>query len=244
MTSAEPGFVGKTLALAGKDLRIETRARETLPPMLAFVFAVTVVLSFTLPADSKLQAPREVPAVGTVALADVLAGFMWVTILFAGLIGFARTFGSEREDGALESLLLAPIDRSGVWLAKAIANFLFVAAVEAFLVPAFALLFGIDVVSDLPLLLAVLLLVDIGFVASGTLFSAVAAQTRSRELMLPILALPALVPVFLGAVELSSDLFIGRGFGGEGAAGWLAILAIYDLVSIAVAIMSFEYAID
>ena len=244
MSSREPGFLTKTLALAGKDLRIETRARETLPPMLAFVFAVTVVLSFTLPADSELQAPRTVPAVGTVALADVLAGFMWVTILFAGLIGFARTFGSESEDGAMESLLLAPLDRSGLWLAKAIANFAFVAAVEVFLVPAFALLFGVDLGSDLPQLLAVIVLVDIGFVATGTLFSAVAAQTRSRELMLPILALPALVPVFLGAVELTSDLFIGRGFGGEGAGGWLAILAVYDLVSIAIAVMGFEYAID
>ena len=242
--STGAGFLTKTTALARKDLRVELRARETLPPMLAFVAAVTVVLSFSLPGGPDLEAPRTVPAIGTVALADVLSGFLWVTVLFAGLIGFARTFGAERDEGAIESLLLAPVDRSGLWFAKALANLVFVLAIQLFLLPAFALLFGIDLAGDFSSLLAVVLLVDLGFVTTGTLFSALAAQTRSSELMLPILALPALVPVFLGAVELSSDLFVGRGFSGDGAGGWLAILAVYDAVAIAVAVMTFEYAID
>lgn len=244
MTRAEPTFVAKTAALTAKDLRVELRARETLPPMLAFVFAVTVILSFTLPGAPQLQAPRVVPPLGTVSLADVLSGFLWVTVLFAGLIGFARTFESERDDGAIETLLLVPIDRAGLWLAKAAANFVFVAAIEVFLLPAFSLLFGIQLAGEFTALIGVVVLVDIGFVATGTLFAALAAQTRSRELMLPILALPALVPVFLGAVELSSDLFVGRGVTGDGAGGWLAILAVYDIVAIAVAVMAFEYAID
>lgn len=244
MSRAELGFLSKTATLARKDLRVEMRARETLPPMLAFAFTVTVLLSFTLPGTPELEAPRTLPAVGTVALADVLAGFLWVTVLFAGLIGFARTFESERDEDALDSLLLVPIDRSGLWLAKATANLAFIAAVEIFLVPAFSVLFGFKILGDLHILVAVILLVDIGFVAMGTLFSALAAQTRSRELMLPILALPALVPVFLGAVELSSDLFLGRGLTGDGSGGWLAILAVYDAVAIAVSVMAFEYAID
>lgn len=244
MSATELGFVSKTAALARKDLRVELRAHETLPPMLAFAFAVTVVLSFTLPGTPELHAPRRLPAVGTVALADVLAGFLWVTVLFAGLIGFARTFESEREEDAIESLLLAPIDRSGLWLAKAVANLVFIAAVQLFLVPAFSLLFGFRVLDDVGILILVVILVDLGFVATGTLFSALAAQTRSRELMLPILALPALVPVFLGAVELSSDLFLGRGLTGAGSGGWLAILAVYDAIAIAVSVMAFEYAID
>jgi heme exporter protein B len=238
------GFLAKTATLARKDVRIEMRGRETLPPMLAFAFTVTVLLSFTLPGTPELQAPRTLPAVGTVALADVLAGFLWVTVLFAGLIGFARTFESEREEDAIESLLLLPVDRSGLWLAKAVANLAFIAAVELFLIPAFSILFGFKILGDLHVLIAVILLIDIGFVAIGTLFSALAAQTRSRELMLPILALPALVPVFLGAVELCSDLFLGRGLTGEGAGGWLAIVAVYDVVVIAVSVMAFEYAID
>ena len=244
MSRAEAGFLAKTATLARKDLRIELRARETLPPMLAFAFAVTIILSFTLPGPSELQAPRTLPAVGTVSLADVLAGFLWITVLFAGLIGFARTFDSERDEDAIETLLLVPIDRSGLWLAKALANLAFIAAVELFLVPAFSLLFGFRVLEDIGILIGVVVLVDIGSVATGTLFSALAAQTRSRELMLPILALPALVPVFLGAVELSSDLFLGRGLSADGAGGWLAILAVYDAISIAVSVMAFEYAID
>lgn len=242
--SREMGFLAKTARLARKDLRIEMRARETLPPMLAFAFTVTVLLSFTLPGTPELQAPRTLPAVGTVALADVLAGFLWVTVLFGGLIGFARTFESEREEDAIESLLLLPVDRSSLWLAKAGANLAFIGAVELFLIPAFSVLFGFKILGDLPVLIAVILLVDIGFVAIGTLFSALAAQTRSRELMLPILALPALVPIFLGAVELSSDLFLGRGLTGEGAGGWLAIVAVYDVMVVAVSVMTFEYAID
>lgn len=242
--SREMGFIAKTAMLARKDVRIEMRARETLPPMLAFAFTVTVLLSFTLPGTPELQAPRTLPAVGTVALADVLAGFLWVTVLFAGLIGFARTFESEREEDAIESLLLLPVDRSSLWLAKAVANLAFIGAVELFLIPAFSVLFGFKILGDLHVLIAVILLIDIGFVAIGTLFSALAAQTRSRELMLPILALPALVPIFLGAVELSSDLFLGRGLTGEGAGGWLAIVAVYDIVVIAVSVMAFEYAID
>lgn len=244
MRRAELGFVAKTATLARKDLRIEMRARETLPPMLAFAFTVTVLLSFTLPGTPELEAPRTLPAVGTVALADVLAGFLWVTVLFAGLIGFARTFESERDEDALNSLLLVPVDRSGLWLAKAIANLTFIVAVELFLVPAFSLLFGFKILGDLPILVAVILLIDVGFVATGTLFSALAAQTRSRELMLPILALPALVPVFLGAVELSSDIFLGRALSGDGTLGWVAIVAVYDAVAIAVSVMAFEYAID
>ena len=244
MSRAELGYIGKTATLARKDLRVEMRARETLPPMLAFAFTVTVLLSFTLPGTLELEAPRTLPAVGTVALADVLAGFMWVTVLFAGLIGFARTFESERDEDAIESLLLLPVDRSGLWLAKAVANLAFIGAVELFLVPAFSVLFGFRIIGDLHILIAVILLIDIGFVAMGTLFSALAAQTRSRELMLPILALPALVPVFLGAVELSSDLFLGRGLSADGAGGWLAIVAVYDAIAIAVSVMAFEYAID
>lgn len=238
------GFTAKTAALVRKDLRTEFRSRETLPPMLAFVGAVTLVVSFTLPGSSALRAPLEIPPVGTVALGDVLAGFLWITILFAGLIGFARSFESERDDGALDALLLAPVDRAGLWLSKATTNFCFVVIVEALLYPAMALLFGIRLVDNFGSVLAVTALVDIGFVAMGTVFAAVAAQTRSRELMLPVLALPALVPVFIAAVDLTSRLFLGEGLSGDGASGWLAILAVYDVVSVAIAVMAFEYVLD
>jgi heme exporter protein B len=241
---AEPGFLAKTFVLARKDLRIEARARDTLPPMLAFALAVTLLLAFTLPAPGPLRSPIDVPAAGTVRLADVLAGFLWITVLFAGLIGFARTFETERRDGALEVMLLVPLDRSGLFAAKAAANFVYIALVEILLFPAFAILFGVELGSSFGPLVLVALLVDVGFVSTGTLFASLAARTRSRELILPILALPAIVPVFIAAVELSSDLFLGGGFAAVTEGGWFAILIVFDIVFTTVGALAFEFAVE
>lgn len=234
MATAEAGFASKLRTLARKDLRVEARGRDTLPPMLAFSFAVVLVLAFTVPHDGDAD-PR--------VLANVLAGFLWVTILFAGLIGFARTFEVEREEGAIDALLLVPLDRSGLFLAKAIANLFFIVLVEVVVVPVFVLLFDLEV-GSWPLLVLVLMLVDLGFVAIGTLFSSVAAQTRSRELILPLLALPALVPVFIAGVELTSDLFAGAALADIAERGWFGILVAFDLLFAIVGSLIFEYAID
>jgi heme exporter protein B len=238
------GWAGKTIALARKDLRIEARARETLPPMLAFSLAVTLLLAFALPTSGPLEAPREFPGVGLVVLADVLAGFMWVTVLFAGLIGFARTFEIDRADGALDALLLVPLDRSGLFAAKAAANLIVLMILEVILVPAFSFFFGIDLAAVLGPMLLVIVLVDIGFSAIGTLFASLAAHTRSRELVLPILALPALVPVFIAAVELTSDLFMGGGLGAVTERGWFGILIGFDVVFVTLGALSFEFTLD
>ena len=234
MSAAEAGFTAKLGALARKDLRVESRGRDTLPPMLAFSFAVVLVLAFTVPEEGQIDDD---------ILGNILAGFLWVTILFAGLIGFARTFEVEREEGAIDALLLVPLDRSGLFLAKAIANLLFIVLVEVLIVPIFVLLFDLDV-GSWPLLVLVLFLGDVGFVAIGTLFSSIAAQTRSRELILPLLALPALVPVFIAGVELTADLFAGAGFGDIAERGWFGILVAFDLLFGIVGSLIFEYAID
>lgn len=233
--TAEAGFVGKLGALARKDLRLESRGRDTLPPMLAFSFAVVIVLAFTLPAGNEMD---------RVARADVLAGFLWITVLFAGLIGFARTFEVEREEGALDVLLLVPIDRSGLYIAKASANFVFVLLTQVFLVPAFVLLFDLDVGGGWWALAIVVVLADLGFALVGTLFSSIAAQTRSRELVLPILALPALVPVFIAATELTSDLFLGAGLELVAQRGWFGILVAFDALLAIVGSLLFEFAVD
>jgi heme exporter protein B len=239
----ERGFLSKVLELARKDLRVEMRGRDTLPPMLAFSLAVTLLLAFSLPPDADLRAPADLP-VGTASLGVVLSAFMWVTVLFAGLIGFARTFEVEREAGAIEALLLLPIDRTGLFLGKACANLCYVVAVEALLLPFFALLFSLGLGAGWLVLLLVIALVDIGFVAVGTLFASVAAHTRSRELMLPILALPALVPIFLAAVELTSDLFLGGGLEEVAATGWFGILVAFDVIVGVAAALAFEYVLD
>jgi heme exporter protein B len=240
---AERGFVAKTTLLIRKDLLVETRARDTLPPMLAFCLTVSLLLAFSLPGNTVMQDVVEVP-IGTVALADVIAGFLWITILFAGLIGFARTFEVERADGALDALLLVPLDRSGLFAAKALSNLVYIAVVEIVLVPVFALFFSLELGADWLVLVLVIALVDIGFVAIGTLFASLAAQTRSRELILPVLALPALVPIFIAAVELTSDLFAGGGLGAVAARGWFGILLLFDLVFVTVGALAFEFAVD
>jgi heme exporter protein B len=239
----DTGFLSKTWALVRKDLVIEFRARATLPPMVAFVLAVTVLLAFALPAGAELTSPVDLPT-GAVPLADVLAGFLWVTILFAGLIGFARTFEVERTTGALDPLLLAPVDRSGLFIAKAVANLVFLLLVEVLLFPAFALLFGIEVGADWGLLILVTILADVGFVSIGTLFASVAAQTRSRELVLPVLALPALVPLFIGATELTSALFLDGGAGSVIDAGWFAILAAFAGIFSVVGALAADFVLD
>ena len=240
---AERGFVAKTTLLIRKDLLVETRARDTLPPMLAFCLTVALLLAFSLPGNTVMQDVVEIP-IGTVALADVIAGFLWITILFAGLIGFARTFEVERADGALDALLLVPLDRSGLFAAKAVSNLVYIAVVQIVLVPVFALFFSLDLGADWLVLLIVIALVDIGFVAVGTLFASLAAQTRSRELILPVLALPTLVPIFIAAVELTSDLFSGGGLEAVAARGWFGVLLLFDLIFVTVGALAFEFAVD
>lgn len=239
----ERGFVSKTLMLTRKDLMVEARGHEVLPAMLAFAFAVTLLLAFTLPPDmASSQGVRA--GTGTVALTEVLAGFLWVTILFAGLIGFARGFEIERADGALDPLYLAPLDRSGLFASKALSNLATLVVMEICIVPVFALLFGVNLGGRWFVLALVMALGDIGFVLIGTLFSALAAQTRSRELMLPVLALPVLVPIFIAATELTGDLFAGAGIGTVTARGWFGILIASDVVFAVVGALAFEYTVE
>jgi heme exporter protein B len=226
-----------------KDIKLELRGRDTLPPMVAFAGAVALLLAFSIPSTGAVSAPVRVLA-GNVRLTDVLAGFLWVTILFAGLIGFARTFEVEREEAAMDALLMAPLDRSGLFFGKAVPNLLFIMLVEVVLIPLFAILFGIDLSDSWPLLLTVTLLADVGFVAVGTLFSSLAAQTTSRELILPILALPILVPVFIAAVVLTSDLFVGSSLGEVARRGWFAVLVAFDVIFITAGALLFEFTLE
>ena len=239
----ESGFITKTLSLVRKDVRVESRARETLLPMMMFAFTVTLLLAFTLPGGPTSGRAVRFP-VGTLPAADVLAGFLWITVLFAGLIGAARTFEVEREHGALEALLLAPLDRSGIFMAKMIVNLGYVASLQVLLVPAFALLFDLPIGRHLGSMLGVLALVDVGFAIVATIFSALAARTRSRELLLPILALPALVPIFIAAVELTSAIFAGEPTGSVAGTGWFGVLVAFDVIFGIASTITFEFVLE
>ncbi len=238
-----PSWAGKTLLLMHKELQVEWRARDTLPPMVVFAAAVVLLLALSAPGSAVVQLDRP-PVPGTLPVSDVLPAFLWITVLFAGLIGFSRGFEAERNNGTLDVLLLIPVDRSAIFMAKASANLLFILVVEIVLIPLAAIFFSIDLGSSWPELALIALLLDVGFVAAGTLLAAVASTTRNRELMLPILALPLLVPPFLAALEMTSDVFLGAGVGTVAGRGWFVLLMAYDVVVITAGVMSFEFALE
>jgi heme exporter protein B len=208
-------YLGDVFALARKDLLLELRSRDTLPAMLLFVVSTLVVFHFALPADASDTA-------GT--------GLLWVALLFTALLGLVRAFVPEREERVLDGLVLAPCDRSAIWLGKAIGVLAFLGAAEVVALPAYGLFFQ---PVGWELVLAVLL-ADIGLAAVGTLLAAMAAAGRARELLLPLLFLPLVIPVVVGGVGASVTDDPGR---------YLAFLGLYDAVFAILSWASFEYVV-
>ena len=208
-------YVADVAALARKDLRLELRSRDTLPAMLLFVVSALVVFNFSLPAGSSRPAAY---------------GLLWVAIVFTALLGLARAFAAEREQRLLDGLVLAPCDRSAIWLGKVISMFALLLVAETVALPAFALFFAPVDLS----LVAGLLLADVGLAAVGTLLAAMAAASRARELLLPLLLLPLVIPLVVGGVGASVAADPGR---------YLAFLGLYDLVFAILSWASFEYVV-
>src|SRR5919204_3003624 len=177
-------YLADVAALARKDLLLELRARDTLPAMLLFVVSTLVVFHFVLPSDSSELAAK---------------GLLWVALVFTALLGLSRAFAAEREQGLIDGLVLAPSDRSAIWLGKALSILVFLALAELVAVPAFALFFG----AVGGALVAGVALGDVGIAAVGTLLAAMAAASRARELLLPLLFLPLALPIVIGGVGAS-----------------------------------------
>jgi heme exporter protein B len=215
--------------IATKDLRLEFRSRTAF--LSSLVFTALVLAIFNFARDPTVLS-------GT----DLAPGILWITFSFAGLLGLNRAFALERENRTLDGLLLAPVDRSALYLGKALANLVFVGTVEAVALPLFALFFNVPLLPVLGPLLAVVALATLGFVAIGTLLSAIAVNTRFAELMLPVLMLPFLVPPITAAVQMTSRVFAGRPFAELSA--WLKLLVGYDVVVVLAAFLVFEYTLD
>jgi heme exporter protein B len=202
-------------ALARKDLRLELRSRDTVPAMLLFVVSTLVVFNFALPAG---------------ASAEAAYGLLWGALVFTAILGLTRAFAAEREQRVLDGLVLAPCDRSAIWLGKAIAVVAFLALAEIVALPAFALFFepvGWELV-------AAVALANLGFAVVGTLLAAVAAASRARELLLPLLFLPLVIPVVVGGVGASIA---------DDPARYLGFLVLYDLIFAILSWASFEYVV-
>ncbi len=217
-------------ALLRKDLTAELRTFESIPAMTLFAVTTFVLFHFGLDRSS-LEG-------------DLAAGVLWVTLLFAAVLGQNRLFVAEEEQGGFDGFLLAPVDRTALFVAKALALFAFLVVVEIVAVPAFGLLLlGPDLLDPLPGLVLVLLLADAGIAIVGTLVAGLAIRTRARDLIAPLLTLPLLVPVVLAASEATAPLLAQAG--AEGPPGrWLAILAIYDLTIGLVAYGVFDFLLE
>jgi len=200
-------YLGDTAALARKDLLLELRAKETLPAMLLFVVSTLTIFHFALPRGTGDVAAR---------------GLLWSALVFTALLGLTRAFVPEREQGMFDALVLAPCDRSAIWLGKSIAVAGFLAAAEVVALPAFGIFFnGLDGRT-----VAAVALADVGIAAVGTLFGAMAVAGRARELLLPLLFLPMAVPIVVGGV-------------GE----YLWFLALYDAIFAVLSWAAFEYVV-
>ncbi len=215
--------------IAAKDIRAELRSRTALLSALVFAALVLVIFNFA----------RDPTALAASALAPSV---LWVTFALAAMVAMNRGFTIERENAALDGLLLAPVPREALFLGKLLANLAFVGTVELVTLPLFTLFFNISLGPMLPGLLGVTVLATIGFVAVGTIFSAMAVRTRFAELMLPVLLLPFMVPPLIGAVQVTSRLLAGRPL--SELWGWLRLLALYDVVFVTLCTLVFSAVVD
>lgn len=220
-------FWRKVFTITWKDTLSEMRTKEIISAVLVFTLLVIVIFNFAFGANPeivKLVAP----------------GILWVTFAFAGVLSLNRSFVMEQEQGCLEGLMVSPVSREAIYVGKMLASLLFMLVIEAIALPIFAFLFNLAVFSLQ--LVTVTLLATIGFVAVGTLFSAVAVNTRAREMLLPILFLPIIVPVLIGAVEVS-----GRALSGEpwsNLSPWLQIIGAFDAIFLVVSSLVFAFVIE
>lgn len=214
-------------ALLWKDLVLEYRTRELLSAMGVFGLLTLVVFNFAL--DLRAESGEA-----------VIPGVLWSSIAFAGVLGLGRSFAQERDRGSLDGLLLAPVDRGLIYLAKVLANALFMLAAEVVLLGALAILFNLDVLR--PALLTPMLLGTLGLAGAGTLLAAVAANTRAREILLPVLLFPLLTPVVIGAVQTTGAVLFGAPL--QGTPPWSALLVTYNAVIVALSYIMFDAVLE
>ncbi len=221
-------YLRKVLAIVGKDIAAELRTKEMLSAM--FVFSLLVIFIFNFAFDLRTD--------NATALAP---GVLWVAIAFAGMLGLGRSFITERDRGSLAGLLLAPVDRSAIYFGKFIGNVLFISVVEVVILPLFIVFFNQPLAVLLPLV-GVVVLGTIGFAGVGTLFSAMVIHTRARDVLLPIMLFPVVVPVLLSAVRLTAGILDRLPI--SDVQNWLGLLVAFDAIFLAISFMLFEYVVE
>lgn len=222
-------FARRAWVVLWKDLLVERRSKETLNGLAFFALLLLFVFQFALGAD------RE-------RLAATLPGLLWLGFVLAGLLGLGRTFVLERENDCWDALLLAPGDKSAIYAGKLAGNVLLMLAVEAMLLGLFTVFFNVDLTAALPALSVVVALGTLGLSAVGTLFAAMTAQVRARELLFPVLLLPVQVPVLLGTVKATEAVLLGEPL--SAVAHWLKLLAAADVVYVVAGLLTFDFLLE
>jgi heme exporter protein B len=215
--------------LVWKDLLSEMRSRENISSMFFFALIVILIFSFSFSMDQ--QTARE-----------LMPGIMWVAFVFTGIIGLGKSFTAELQNDCLENLQMNPIPRGAIYLGKLASNLLFMLIVEMILFPLFVIFFNLDVFEKIPLFVVILITGTWGVSAVGTLFSAMTVQIRAREVMLPILLLPLIVPVMIGAVEATGGVL--RGDPISLYRQWIELLVIFDVIFTIVSFWVFDFILD
>lgn len=218
----------QTAAIAGKDLRVEVRGRHAASAVLPFAGTLLVALGLSLGPGRRL-------------LEDAAPGLLWVAVLFASILSFRQAYQAEGEDGAMEGLLMAPIDKAAVFLGKAAAVTVILLLMEVLLVVLAGALFGLSLGSDIPALAAVFILGTVGLAAVGSLFGATSESVRAREAVFPLLVLPLATPVLVAGIRATAAIADGRV--GE-AVSWIGLLASFDAVFVAVGMLVFAHLLE
>ena len=218
------------LAIVRKDLELELRTRQSVVAMVLFSLTVFVLFHFGLDRDT--------------VEGDLASGVLWVTILLAAVLGVNRLFAAERDGGALDGVLLAPIDRTSIYVAKAVALFLYLVVLELVAVPAFAvLLLGPGLGGAFPELLAIVVLANVGLASVGALVAGVAAEARSRDLVVPLMLLPLVVPVLIAAANATKPL-LERIAEPEDLGKWLGFMGLFDMVFVLLSVAVFDFLME
>lgn len=225
--SGVTSFLQAISAVVWKDLAAEWRSREMVTSMLIFALLVIFLFNFALELDPATQS-------------TVTSGVLWTTFVFAGTLGLNRSLAVEKDRGCLDGLLLAPVDRTAIYFGKVIANLVFMLAMAAIVLPVYSILYNTNLFNGG--LILVIFLGSEGYVAVGTLLSAMSVQTRTRDILLPILLFPVILPVLVAAVKASGGFLSAAPW--EDITPWINLLLVYDVVFTAASFMVFEYVVE
>ncbi len=222
-------FFNKVRTIVWKDFTHELRSKEMLISMCVFSFLVIIIFNFAFP-----------PGVEDVD--RIIPGILWVAFIFSGLLGMGRSVGVEKDKGSLQGLLLCPVGRGTIYIGKMVGNFIFMSMMEAFTLVIFGVLFNVDLLPILGPLVLIIILGTVGFTVVGTIFSAMSANTRARDVMLSMLVFPIAVPLIIASIKATGKILDGKSL--SEIYSWLKILVGFDLTFLLVSYLAFEFVVE